>query len=739
MSKEKRLWYKKPTEIYMDGLPIGNGRLAAMVLGRPEHTRIAINHEWMWRGENRFRDVQCVADHLPEVRRLLLAGDLKKGNRLANEYFGGKGGASGERGRVDPYQPVGDMYVAFDMVNCSDYVRSLDLDAGLVETSFVSSCGKTVQRAFASAAVGVIAYQARIERKCDLAVALRRVPDSRCEIEYTEEPDGLRFAGRFTNGIRFEAALRVKTNGVTRIKGDTIHIKGATELTAFIQAGTDANGNSHAAEMIFPEKWDFDVLLDEHMPAFKSLKGEAELDVDIVGDSGGIPTDERITAFKNGNDAGIPLLYFEYGRYLMASGSSAELPLNLQGKWNEDLNPPWESDYHMDINLQMCYWFTETLGLHAATNTLLCLAERYAPHGREAARKLYGCRGVYLTLQTDVWGRMTPESYGYAVWIGAAPWIAQHFFMHWRYTKDLSFLRERCYPFIKEVAQFYEDYLFDDNGTLTIAPSQSPENRFDGAGDMPVSICINSAMDIQLASELLANAAEAAEVLQVDAERVAVWREMRAKLPPLTIDGRGRLNEWDTERDEVEPGHRHLSHLYGLYPGQMFEPDGALWKAAEESLDERLRHGGGHTGWSRSWVACLMARLGRAQEAWEHLTALIGDFATITLLDLHPPRIFQIDGNMGGTAAICEMLIQSRPGTLRLLPALPVAWRDGEARGFKAQDGFSVDFRWRGGRLTDCVITAPEDMEIRLMSNGIDRIVRLEGGKAAMVDCHVLP
>ena len=468
-----------------------------------------------------------------------------------------------------------------------------------------------------------------------------------------------------------------------------------------------------------------------HCRKFAVLKGDAALDIDV--EYCDLPTDQRIELFRRGGDPALPLLYFEYGRYLMASGSSGELPINLQGKWNEDLQPAWDADYHLDVNLQMCYWFVETLGMDHASNTLFNLLERYVPYAKVMAKHLYGCNGITMTLQTDVWGRTTPEAYGWAVWVGAAPWLAQHMFMHWRYTKDLQFLRERCYPFLKEAAAFFEDYLVEKDGELWIMPSQSPENRFEGTGKWPVSIGVNSAMDIELITELLSSSIEAAQILGVDAEKVILWQDMINRLPKLSTDSIGRLNEWDKERVEVEPGHRHLSHLYGLYPSQLFEPESREWKAAERSLDERLKHGGGHTGWSRSWVACLMARLGRGDDAWHHFMALIGDFATISLLDLHPPRIFQIDGNMGGTACVCEMLMQSRRGRLYLLPALPSAWQTGRVRNFRAQDGVTVSFAWENGKLTSCELTSATDQTLCVISGDREWNVVLEARNVSTV------
>lgn len=724
---KRHLWFDTWTQEYMEGLPVGNGRLAAMMLGRPEELRVALNHEWMWRGENRLRECEAAAGHLPEVRQALLQQDFLKGTELANKYFGGRGGISGVKNRVDPYQPAGDVWVKLNAGKAEDYTRRLDLDTGLAETSFTAPCGSVTQKLFVSSADGCIVLEVTAQQPTDMTAVLSRIEDARCTLTHEAQADGLRMKGAFLDGITFEVKMCADTDGSLCADGCALQAKAATRLLLLIQIGTDAKGDAPQAEMNFPEERCFETLFARHAEQFRRLKGDAALDVDVEDCE--LPTDQRIRLFREGGDPAMPLLYFEYGRYLMASGSSGELPLNLQGKWNEDLQPPWESDYHLDINLQMCYWFAETLGMQHAANTLFNLIERYAPYGKEVAKRLYGCRGVTMAIQTDVWGRVTPESMGWAVWIGAAPWLGQHMFMHWRYTKDMQFLKERCYPFLKEAAAFYEDYLLEKDGALWIVPSQSPENRFEGTGDWPVSIGYNSAMDIELALELMNSAAECAEILGVDADKVRVWRDIAARLPKLGIDSTGRLNEWDKERAEAEPGHRHLSHLYGLYPSQLFEPDSREWKAAERSLEERLSHGGGHTGWSRSWVACLMARLGRGEEAWHHFMELIGEFATVSLLDLHPPRIFQIDGNMGGTACVCEMLLQSRRGKLLLLPALPAAWKTGSVKNFRAQDGVTVSFAWEDGRLTSFALNATEAQTLCVACGGREWKLALEAGK----------
>lgn len=667
----KILKYSHPAKEYISGLPVGNGRLAAMVCGDSCHVRLALNHEWLWRGENRFREHDDVSGKLPEVREAILSGDYLRGTELANEYFAGKGGISGIKNRVDPYQPAGDLTVT--VPGGGEYTRQLDISTGEVQIS----SGNTKVRAFASFPDGfiVVAISGPAE------ITLGRTEDPKCDVKC----EGLALSGQFRNGVGF------KIRGKEYRNGDT--------TTVLIDIATDAGGG----ELLpFPENADYDALFKRHIPAFKKALGPTDVDIDLPDSE--LDTDARLRQFRDGGDPGLLLLYYEFGRYLLASGSSGELPLNLQGKWNEELNPPWDCDYHLDVNLQMAYWASETLGMYRQLDTLFNLCERYMPHGREMAKKLYGCLGTYFTLQTDVWGRMTPESKGWAVWTGAAPWLASHFAKHWRYTGDEQFLRERAYPFLKEVAAFYMDYFVEIDGTLHILPSQSPENRFEGTGPYPVSIGIDCAMDIELATDTLLSCIQMSETLGVDNALRERWQYVLSHLPKLTTDSEGRLNEFDRERPEPEPGHRHLSHLYGLYPGELFPEGDPLRTACERSLDSRLSHGGGHTGWSRSWVACIMARLGRAEDCFRHLTALVCDFATESLLGLHPPRIFQIDANMGGLAAICEMLLSCEGDRIRLLGAIPESWSSGSFRHFAATGTLNVSCTWAPDKGAEVVL-----------------------------------
>ena len=698
------LRYSHPAGEFKNGLPIGNGRLAAMICGDEKEIRLALNHEWLWKGENRLRDCDDAATHLPEVRDALFAGDFKTGTQLANDYFSGLGGISGVKNRVDPYQPAGDLTVTIK--GSGDYLRTLDLSTG----EAVILLGDTEFRAFASFPDGFLV----VKTVGDSSFRLSRAEDPTCTTVISNTEDEMLLSGQFLRGVGFEVRAKKYPHGNT--------------TTVLLDIATSANGGSL---LPFPDDADYDTLFARHLPAFRDSLGKAEIEVDLP--DSGLDTDVRLAEFRAGRDPSLPLLYFAYGRYLMVSGSSGELPLNLQGKWNEDLTPPWECDYHLDVNLEMAYWAADVLGLSRQNETLFNLCERYLPHGREAAKKLYGCRGVWFPIQTDVWGRMTPESRGWAVWVGGAAWMASHFARHWRYTRDKDFLRNRAYPFCKEVAAFYRDYLVKRDGTYHIAPSQSPENRFEGTGDFPVSIGIDSAMDVEFVMDTLRSCLEMSRELGIDEDLRTEWQEILAHLPPLTEDSRGRLNEFDRERVEVEPGHRHLSHLYGLYPGELFPEGDPLRKACERSLDSRLSHGGGHTGWSRAWVACLMARLGRAESCWEHLTALICDFATETLLDLHPPRIFQIDGNMGGTAAVCEMLLSCEGDTIKLLGALPDAWSSGSFRHFSAPGTLDVSCRWENGRAIQAKVSSHTGGKWMLSVNGQTLPVVLSSGETKVL------
>ena len=705
------MWYQSVTTEWRQGLPIGTGRLAAMVLGEAGSERLALNHEWLWRGKGRNREPDKSAHLLDGVRELILAGKYEQANIAGNDAFGGGDGKSKEKpSRVDPYQPAGDFHLSLNHGEVINYKRELDIDRAIVTITYQADGTSFKHECIAHIGHDLLFVRVTGDRPFGGKFRLNRVKDPDCFLCFQSLYNTLIMDGQFEEGIGFRTEVRLlESDGQAQFADDHLTLNGATEALFAINIGTSAKGYGPAEECNrYPSPTaSWDELLKTHATAVDRCLGRLTLDIpDIESD---LPTNERLQAMREGKpDPGLPLLYFKYGRYLLvASSATGELPANLQGKWNEEINPPWECDYHHDINLQMNYWPAEAGNLTYTTEALFKHIERFVPHGRKAASDLYGCGGVYFPIQTDCWGRSTPESWGWAVWIGAAAWLAQHMWWHYEYGLDREFLRMRAYPFFKEVVAFYESYLIEDEaGTLQVIPSQSPENNFKGAANVPSSLCISATMDVQLAQNALHYALQSAEWLEVDLEKQTLWKDMLRKLPPLKIGSKGQLQEWHKDFEECEPSHRHVSHLIGLYPGDAIDQEKTpeLWQAARHSLELRLEAGGGHTGWSRSWVSCLFARLGDSDMAWNHLCHLITDFATDTLLDLHPPHIFQIDGNLGGTAAVIEMLLQSYHGELHFLPALPKAWPNGRISGLRARGGITVGMEWHDGNLMSASI-----------------------------------
>lgn len=711
--------YNTPSEIWMEGLPIGNGRIAAMVCGSETTDRLVLNHEWLWRGVTKDRTIEDNSEYLPLVRKFLKEKDYHKATVLTNLFFGGIGGSSGIKNRIDNYQVAGE--IAFKIYDFKKYIhRNLDISAGIANVKRETTNAVINSKFMANCHSNLLVASWNSENKNEFSgeLSFSRPDDDKAVYEYIVAEKMLVFNCKFKGGIDYSVAIHIDSDGTLTVKNNSIFISDATYLNTLTNISTSVSDDAYDVDFSSMKEAE-----DKHVVKFSEMMNRVELNLEKDDELDNLTTDERISRLKNGEmDNGISELYFDFGRYLMVSSSiCGQLPANLQGKWNDRIAPPWGSDYHLNINLQMNYWMAEMCDLPECALALVNYIERMAKSGKESAKKLYGCRGVWMPLSTDAWAAATPEAYGYGAWIGAAPWLAQHVWWHYIYSGDVKFLEEHAYPLFKSVAEFYEDYLYeDDEGVMQIAPSQSPENNFAGAGSIPVSACISSAMDVQLAYDALGYAILSSCILNKDDVQRKIWEKLRSKLPEFKIGTDGRLMEWNEEFPENEPGHRHLSHLYGLYPSDIFtsERNPEQYEAAIKSLDYRLAHDGGYTGWSRAWTACMYARIGDKAKFYEHFVSLIKTFATSTMLDLHPPGIFQIDGNFGAVAAVVESIVSCTDGKVHLLKGLPEEWKNGSLKGIKVPGGHKLNVSWNNGNVRELNIVFGYTEKITLVVNG---------------------
>ncbi|MCM3257805.1 glycoside hydrolase family 95 protein [Paenibacillus lautus] len=756
---EGMLWYRNPAAEWVDALAVGNGRLGGMVYGGIFREHISLNEDTLWSGHPYDPNNREAAAYLETVQKLVFEGKYPEAQRTIEEHMLGPWSES--------YQPLGDLYLELEETGKAEhYRRELDLNDAVCRTRFTLNGVRYVRETFVSAVDQVMVVRFTADQPGRIAV--RASLDSQLRHQALRvSADKLAMKGRSPShveplharsndpviyeegrGIRFEAQLlALPEGGATTEDGEgRIRIEGADAVTFLLAASTSFNGfdknpvleGRNPAELCrscldAAAKLSYGELLDRHVQDYRALYGRVELELDAPGLQH-LPTDERIRALREDKtDEQLAVLFFQFGRYLLLSSSRpGTQAANLQGIWNQSMRPPWSCNYTVNINTQMNYWPAEVCNLAECHEPLFRLLEDLRIAGRETASAHYKARGWVSHHAVDLWRITTPSGgpsggpASWAYWPMGGAWLSQHVWEHYRFGGDRTFLSQVGYPIMKEAALFFLDYLIEDaDGYLVSNPSTSPENTFALPDGRKAAVSMDATMDIALLRELFGNCMEASDHLGIDRELRLELAAARARLRPFQIGRRGQLQEWFSDFEEAEPGHRHMAHLYPLHPGGELDhrrtPE--LANACRVSIDLRLQHEGEDAvGWCFAWLISLFARLDDGEMAHRYLTKLLKNpFDNLFNAHRHPKLTFYpltIEANLGATAGIAEMLLQSHAGELNLLPALPEAWKGGRVSGLRARGGFTVSLAWTDCVLSEAVIASANGEHCRIRTDG---------------------